>query len=195
MTNTATSPTTRENILEAARKTFIDLGYHRFSMRKVATAANISLGNLNYYFPRKEALLQALMEMVVERYVSEFERRRYAAGASPASQLEAVLDYWMDDLLSRETTVFFPELWALANHEADVAVLTDRLYRLARKPLLELIPQINPARSPQEVEEIALLMCASMEGLTVFAGFEKPWSSQFPALKRRLINNLMDMIA
>ena len=41
-------------ILEAAELLLIDSGYHNFSMRKVATKAGISVGNLQYYFPSKD---------------------------------------------------------------------------------------------------------------------------------------------
>jgi AcrR family transcriptional regulator len=184
----------RDAILDAARTVFMEQGYSRFTMRKVATATGISLGNLNYHFPRKDDLLNALLERIFEAYIAEFDRRRHAAGESPENQLIAVLEYWIDDLLSRDTTIFFPELWALSNHDPHVAAMTDRLYQGARAPLLALLPQINPALSESEVERLALLMCASMEGLTVFAGHEKPWSGELDILKRDLVASFMHMI-
>ena len=183
----------RDAILDAARSVFMELGYSRFTMRKVATAAGISLGNLNYHFPRKDDLLKALLEMIFDGYIAEFERRRSAAGSSPSLQLAAVLEFWIDDLLSRETTTFFPELWALSNHDPHVAEMTDRLYQGARAPLLALLPKINPALDERATERLALIMCASMEGLTVFAGYNKPWSGDHAALKRALIATFMHM--
>lgn len=184
----------RDAILDAARSVFMELGYSRFTMRKVAAAAGISLGNLNYHFPRKDDLLKALLETIFNAYIAEFERRRTAAGASPSLQLAAVLEFWIDDLLSPQTTTFFPELWALSNHDPHVADMTDRLYQGARAPLLALLPQINPALEPRAVERLALLMCASMEGLTVFAGYRKPWAGEHTILKRELIGSFMRMI-
>lgn len=184
----------RDVILAAARSVFMELGYSRFTMRKVAAAAGISLGNLNYHFPRKDDLLKALLETIFDAYIAEFERRRTAAGASPSLQLAAVLEFWIDDLLSPETTTFFPELWALSNHDPHVAAMTDRLYQDARAPLLALLPEINPDLEPHEIERLALLMCASMEGLTVFAGYKKPWAGEHAALKRELIASFMRMV-
>ncbi|NKB38479.1 MAG: hypothetical protein GKR93_15170 [Gammaproteobacteria bacterium] len=57
-----------------------------------------------------------------------------------------------------------------------------------------MIPQINPTLNQQETEEIALLMCASMEGLTVFAGYQKPWAGKLPALTQMSIENFMNII-
>ena len=54
----------------------MELGYSRFTMRKVATAAGISLGNLNYHFPRKDDLLKALLETI---FAEGLEEAQYAA--------------------------------------------------------------------------------------------------------------------
>lgn len=185
---------TRQTIVDAAQKIFVDEGYNRFTLRKVATAAGVSLGNLNYHFRRKDDLLTALLEHVIAGYLLEFDRRRVAAGDSPEKQLEAVLEFWIDDLLKLDTTIFFPELWALANHDGEVASMTDRLYQRARQPLIALIPEINPTLSATEVEQRALVMCASMEGLTVFAGHEKPWAGQHGELKKLMVQSFLRMI-
>ncbi len=182
------------SILDAARDIFMDEGYTSLTMRKVATKANISIGNLNYYYRTKEDLLRDLLEYVITPYLEEFDRTRQNAGESPEKQLTAVLKFWIDDLATPETTVFFPECWALANHNPFVATLLDDMYIKARQVLNELIPQINPSLSQKESEQIALHMCASMEGLTIFAGHKKPLSKQLNSLKQISINNFMDII-
>lgn len=50
---------TRERILEAALQLFRERGYERTTMRAIATAASVSLGNAYYYFESKEHLIQA----------------------------------------------------------------------------------------------------------------------------------------
>ena len=182
------------SILDAARDIFMEQGYSSLTMRKVAAKANISIGNLNYYYRTKEDLLRDLIDYVIIPYLEEFDRARTAAGESPVKQLQAVLDFWIDDLSTPETTAFFPECWALANHNPFVAELMDEMYAKARQSLNELIPQINPTLTQKESEQLALYMCASMEGLTVFAGYKKPWSAQLGNLKKISINNFMDII-
>ena len=58
----------RETILEAARKLFNQRGYHEVTMRDVADAVGIRVGNLTYYFAKK----QDLMEAVVLKMHSQF---------------------------------------------------------------------------------------------------------------------------
>ena len=182
------------SILEAARDIFVEQGYTSLTMRKVATKANISIGNLNYYYRTKEDLLRDLLDYVINPYLEEFERARQNAGDSPEKQMKAVLKFWIEDLATPETTTFFPECWALANHNPFVATLIDELCIKARETLVELIPQINPTFTQKESELQALYMCATMEGLTIFAGYEKPWSSQLSVLQKISVDNFIEMI-
>lgn len=50
----------KTDILETARKLFNEQGYNGVSMRDIAGALGISVGNLTYYFKRKEDLLEAV---------------------------------------------------------------------------------------------------------------------------------------
>ena len=182
------------SILDAANSIFTEEGYANLTMRKVAKKAGISIGNLNYYYRTKEDLLRDLVDYVIIPYLEEFDRARENAGESPELQLQAVLDFWITDLGTKETTTFFPECWALANHNPFVAELIDAMYAKARESLNELIPQINPNLSTKEAEQLALYMCASMEGLTVFAGHEKPWASQLESLRKLTIENFLTLV-
>jgi len=50
---------TRERILGAALELFRERGYDATTMRMIASAAGVSLGNSYYYFPSKDHLVQA----------------------------------------------------------------------------------------------------------------------------------------
>ena len=51
---------TRDDILQCARALFMEKGYNNVSMRDIAEAAGIRVGNLTYHFPRKELLVEAI---------------------------------------------------------------------------------------------------------------------------------------
>lgn len=170
-------------ILDTAVQVFLEQGYANFTMRAVAEAAGMSIGNLTYYFPRKETLLKAMTEYVIEGYLTEFERQRHAAPASAEEQLDRVLDFWLRDLGSARTTRFFPELWALANHEPAAAQLVDYVYEQARAVLLDILDELLPGIPRADLDDLTVLMCATMEGLTLFAGNDKPWQHRRDALR------------
>lgn len=51
-----------EEILDNSRTLFNEKGYHEVSMRTIAKASNISVGNLTYHFPHKLDILCALLK-------------------------------------------------------------------------------------------------------------------------------------
>jgi len=63
---------TREAILEEARKQLNEKGVAATSAKRVAEALGISDGNLRYHFRTKEDLIQGLYEQLVERFNVQF---------------------------------------------------------------------------------------------------------------------------
>ena len=180
-------------ILRAARDVLINEGYHQLTMRKVATRCGITVGNLNYYYPSKADLLRDLLDRVVDGYLLEFERIRGENHESATHQLEAIIRFLMEDLGSPETTVFFPELWALANHDAYSAERMDDIYVSARLVLNDLVAQINPALSKEQVGQVALVISASIEGHTMFIGHGKSWHPEREAIINIAVKSLTEL--
>lgn len=180
--------------MEAASRILIQEGYNGFTLRKVADAAGISIGNLNYHYPTKVALIDALLDHITEKIIAGFNEVAVPAGDSPEKRFRAVLEYWIDDLLTIETTVFFPEIWALANHHDFAKNTVSRSYHHARDVLHTLITELNPTLSEVQVDLLAKYLCASLEGLTVFVGHEKMWLSDHAAIKKLTIDNFVHLI-
>lgn len=59
---------TRERLTETAFRLLRDEGYARTTMRRLAEEAGVSLGNAYYYFPSKDAIVQALYLDLQQRY-------------------------------------------------------------------------------------------------------------------------------
>lgn len=68
--NQTKSERTKERILQAALELFRQDGYEATTMRAVADAAGVSLGNAYYYFASKDQLLQAFYQEVHEAHVA-----------------------------------------------------------------------------------------------------------------------------
>jgi len=166
----------RAKIIFAARDLLIDSGYHNFSLRRVAQSAGISVGNLQYYFPTKQSLTTALLQDVIEEYLEEFEEMR--SEGKPEQQFLKIVRLVFEDLQDRATTVFFPELWSLANHEPGVTEQLDAMYNRYREVLAEVIHDINPKLTSDQARKLAVFISASMEGHTMFVGFEKPMANE-----------------
>jgi len=179
----------------AARDVLIRLGYQGFTMRAVAAECDISVGNLNYYYANKADLLADLLETVIEGYFADFDE--ILAGSDPGSPertLERVMRFIIADLGTRETTVFFPELWALANHDSHASKRMNEMYRKYRRVYDELIPKINTALSPMQVRQLSLFLSASLEGQTMFVGYKKPWAKYRQQISNIAVKSLLDLV-
>lgn len=167
-----------QTILDAAEQVLIHKGYSNLSLRKVAEKAGQTLGSLQYYYPNKDALIAAMLDTAIGRYLDMFEQIRRDAGDDPESQFVHLIEGITFDLNDCFTTLFFPELWSMANHDQQATKLMDKMYGRYRNVLQEVITLMNPKLSDVQVERLALFISASLEGHTVFIGHGKPWKKE-----------------
>ncbi len=66
----------RRQVVEAALRCFEENGFHKTSMAEISEAAGMSVGHIYHYFPGKEALIAAIVELHVDQ---AFEHMNEAA--------------------------------------------------------------------------------------------------------------------
>lgn len=181
------------DILDAAIDVLIENGYHQFSLRRVAEAAGVRLGNLQHYYPSKDALLQAMLDRMIDGYLARFERI-LARELDPEASFRALVECVMRDLNKRRTTVFFPELWSLANHEPQVTRFMEQMYARYRQVLEQAIARLNPALDATQARRLALFVSASIEGHTMFIGHGKPWKRDTSQLLHLALQSFLWLI-
>jgi AcrR family transcriptional regulator len=69
------------DLTDALVRVVAERGLDAVSVRSVARAAGVSAGSVQYYFPTKEALLQAAYRRVIDRVTERVRRRLPAARA------------------------------------------------------------------------------------------------------------------
>jgi AcrR family transcriptional regulator len=79
----------REKILDAAAELVSEIGSGRLTLDAVAERAGLSKGGLLYNFPTKEALLQGMIQRMIDQVFQEKEALREKA--APGPNLEARL--------------------------------------------------------------------------------------------------------
>lgn len=172
-----------EAIVRAALGVLVEEGYRAISIRKVAALCGLSAGNVSYYFPTREALVRVLLDAIIRSYESEFDAILHDPVLSAEAKLARVCTLILEDIQTKKTTRVFPELWALSNHDPFVYERMHELYARARVSLEVLIAELNPSLPEADRRDLALFMSASMEGLTVFAGHDKPFAPRMPQLE------------
>lgn len=171
---------TVDAILTAARTVLIDEGAAAFTIRRIAAECGLKVGNVSYHFPRKEMLIQILLDEMLEGYDKLLDNRVRQADISAEDKLRLIIVICLEDIAGKRTTRLFTELWALANQNEFVAGRVRAFYQKVHDFIGEYVAILNPALSADEVETVALFISASMEGSTPFLGYEKPWSAKMP---------------
>lgn len=185
---------TREMILRTALAILIDEGWHAMSMRRIATECGIKFGNLTYHYRTREDLVRELLDAVIASYEREFDAIVYQPDLTPEQRLDRYCRLVLDDIPSKKTTHFFPELWALSNHDRFVHDRMHELYARARAPLDDIIAAMRPDLAPDARETLALFISFAMEGSTLFAGYAKPFTARMGAIKHIAITSFVDLV-
>ncbi|MEO0031670.1 MAG: hypothetical protein RIS94_1428 [Pseudomonadota bacterium] len=185
---------TRETILRTALSILIEEGYPAMSMRRVALASGIKFGNLTYHFRSREDLVRELFDAVIRSYEVEFVAIAQMPGAAPEDRLRRVCLLILDDIRTKKTTHFFPEIWALSNHDSFVFERMQELYVRARAPILDIIAEMRKDLLPEEQEVLALFISASMEGTTMFAGHEKPFEPRMKEIEAIAVESFIHLV-
>ncbi len=67
------SELTREKIVDTSRELFCKKGYYQVSTNEIARAANISIGNLYFYFPNKETIFLEILDRYHQSFLKIHE--------------------------------------------------------------------------------------------------------------------------
>ena len=106
----------KTDILETARKLFNEQGYNGVSMRDIAGALGISVGNLTYYFKRKEDLLEAVALRQVEGYQKK----------APAASLAELDGHFRRKLAFQKGNAYY------FRHYTQLAQISPKVYEMQR---------------------------------------------------------------
>ena len=170
-------------ILETAVDILIHDGFPAVTLREIARRMGIRVSAISHYYSSREDLLLDVLSGVLNSYEAFFGDLREASDQPAEERLRAFIRAILDDILTLKTTRLFPELWALAGHDANVARMIDAIYIRSRLIVCRFIAAINPALDVRMRENLALFITASLEGLTVFAGHDKPWAGEMEIQK------------
>lgn len=159
---TAKGSSTRDRIAVAARKQLIQSGYEKFVMRELAEALGIKLGNLQYYFKTREALVLHVIETEAARDVQTIEGHRQEwDDASDA--FRAIVR----DLVARwrgNSGVLLSILGTLALHNKPFKQLHRTVYTSFYKVLEGLLTEMKPDLPDDEIALRVRLITALIDG-------------------------------
>lgn len=184
---------TVDAILKAARDVLIDEGAECFTIRRIAAQCGMKVGNVSYHFPRKDMLIQILLDDLIDSYSSLLDDVVRKPGLTAEERLKLVIILCLDDTTSKRTTHLFIELWALANHNMFVADRVRAFYERVHAVIGGYVATINPALSADDVHSVALFISATMEGATPLLGYGRPWADKMPVFTALAVQSLVSL--
>ena len=154
----------------------------------------MKVGNVSRHFPRKEMLVQVLLDELLSPTVGEARTSLKNQGLPAEEALALIIGGTLDETKTKKMTHLFTELWAMGNHNEFVAERLDMVYQYMHNLVASYVSELNPALSPAEVEIVTLYISTSIEGSTILAGYGKRWEAMMPQLKTFAVKSLINLV-
>ncbi len=180
-------------MLDAAQALLVEAGGAALTMRKVSDSAGISLGNLQYHFPKREDLLTALLQRFLSRYEQELESLDLVPSGNLQNDLEAIFLRILQSPDFEVACTFFMEIWAASNQsrelQQELAAYYHRLTEVYRRILIALSDGRAAESSINRAISVVLPMieghCATRAAQVVTdEDLAKDWARMFAASLR-----------
>ncbi len=158
----------------------IDDGYEHLVLRSVAERCGIKLGNLQYYFATREALIVTIIELEAEKDIATI--RTSLQTDEDAEALRKIVT----ELFGRwrgESGTIFATLNLLMQHNETYRALYQRIYRNFYAAIEEAIRCALPSLDAAECALRARLLSALVDGAPMQTGV-----SRKPEFRERLID-------
>jgi TetR/AcrR family transcriptional repressor of bet genes len=154
-----------DRLLNCVLDLLVANGYEGISIRRVATAAGVSIGAVQHHFPTKDALLAAAMDRVSRQFQERLERR-LAPGAGPAEVLRAVAGELLSTGQERRpaSVIWLVRMARAAVHEP-TAEVHRREWQHVEDLLAHLIAAVRPDLAEQAARDEATVLLALLDGL------------------------------
>jgi AcrR family transcriptional regulator len=159
-----------QRILRAARRLLVRAGGAGFSARGVAKEAGVSLGAVQHFFPSKDALLAATLEHVLAEFRRAYERLQEELPFNAEARLLGVIDLLVADVWRQDSRKFFLGLHALSCHNRFAERLLSAMCEHHQRRLAGFIGAAATHLSEQQCLDLALQLCAMLDGLMIYTG-------------------------
>ena len=185
----------RRHILKAAQECFRRDGFRGASIGDICAAARMSPGHLYHYFDSKEAIIEALFELRLEREAVIVGELTLTADADFVTAICGWLDQRMKDVRARGTSLGL-EMRAESARNPAIAKIVSRADRGVRQLLSGLVRegqkrgQVDPTLDPDSAAAVvhSIIFGLNRLGAIREAGFDvKAASASLKLLVERFL--------
>jgi len=159
------SSLTRDRILIATLECIVEFGYENTTMAKIAKAARVSQGSMQYHFPARLDAIKASINYLFAKRLTDHQRDLEDVPHGIDPMAHAIEVYWHH--LNEGHYVAYQDLVIAARTHSDLAMVLkpayQRFLKAWRRDALNLIPEWNGQR--KKFELICDIGQYQMEGL------------------------------
>ena len=170
----------REAIEAAARRMLLDEGYAGVSLRRIATKLGMSIGNLQYYFPTKDDLVESVIIGETQKPIDLLGDVAWSPNDAPKSIRQAVgslMQYY-----AGEAGRFYAIMESLALHDDRYAKLKADGYAQVVRHIEQLIGLVAPDQSNDRAAGLARVLVALIDGASLQVQFARTETDSLDAL-------------
>jgi AcrR family transcriptional regulator len=155
----------RAEIVAVARRVLVEDGYDFFSMREIAGRVGVQLGNLQYYYPTRDDLLEAVVRAEFARNQADVAAIAVGDGTTDA-RLAAVARHLMQEW-AHEGGRVYAVMSLLAIHHRQFRDLHREIYAAFYEGLLPMLRELRPRARRPELLGIARIVTTILDGALV----------------------------
>jgi len=159
----------RDRILKAAVELITEAGIDQVRVAEIARRANMSSGQVMYYFTSKEHIL---LEALAWRDYQDIKRTRAAVAKVTGAwrQLERFIGFYLPTSSADPAWILWIEAWARAPHNRQVSLFLEELYTLWREELAAIVArgvEEGAFAPPAAIDDFTLRFAALLDGLAI----------------------------
>src|SRR5262245_7311603 len=182
----SSTPARIDDILAKANEVLARDGYANFNLRKVAAEVGVRLNTVQYHFENREKLLGAAITNAMEDCGRGYARIASKPDCSAEERLLQMQQFSLYFLDEPATAPLLVECFALAQHEKSVREIVHTEYFRYRSLFAELLNEIRPDLSTDELMAFATVFAAQQEGFVLLLHRDDPHRPNEPLLRRAL---------
>lgn len=160
----------REALIEATLHCLKKYGHAGVSVRRISTAAGVSIGLINHHFPSKSGLIAESYETLALGLQDDLRARAHDRAASPRQRLSDFFRAsFAPELLDPQLFNVWVVFWSMVAHSREIREVHDRTYGKYRSLLESLLRELvkSGAAPKLKLRSAAIALSALLDGLWV----------------------------
>jgi AcrR family transcriptional regulator len=174
----------RRQIVEAAKRRLLAAGIEGLVLRDIAEQLGITHGNIQYYFPTKGSLLEAIFDEEIIKYTDTI-RNALNATSTQQGRLAAFLDSSIN-LLAIDDVRLWHILFGIAHQNPELANILKRENDRYESVLADELGYIFPSMPADRRRHASRMIRMLIDGLGITVIYERPDGPEMLALKGEL---------